>query len=388
MNFRLDFDSTISSAKNVDAGCSFDPKPTENKKRKKKNKGKNKQEEDKEFKEVKYEEEAKKESVMEKKTEKEAKEIEDGATTDDMSLPAAKKPHLSQPEKSETPKAEFSGKKEVEQEPTRNENHELAKEEVKSKNWSEPQEVTTVEDSKSLVNRLCENPPDHISVCCVGENLGTESSKIRMIVISCHPESYVYHLKDETRGLVKDGLLEKLLLDKTITKVYHDIGPVSASLIHEYDILMDGIPIWDISILFGKICLSQMDTDELGVSNKGPFKKWTKQNEDYGKAVSSSYDPDIVGMLYERGKLISDLYRACIKKTDEIVWKTVKKEVFQAAIPSNETFLAEKVKQLKLEKKEKKQAEKPQAAAPQQSQQQQKQQGKSSKGKQGKGRKK
>jgi hypothetical protein len=55
-----------------------------------------------------------------------------------------------------------------------------------------------------------------------------------------------------------------------------------------------------------------MDMDELGYS-KGLFKKWTKQNEDYGKAVSSSYDPNIVGMLYERGKLISDLYRACIK---------------------------------------------------------------------------
>ena len=69
------------------------------------------------------EKEANTEAIKEQKSEKGAKEKEEEASTDDMSLPVAKKQHLSEPARTEQPKAGCSGMKKVEAKPI-NENDE------------------------------------------------------------------------------------------------------------------------------------------------------------------------------------------------------------------------------------------------------------------------
>ncbi|XP_045184601.2 uncharacterized protein LOC123542702 [Mercenaria mercenaria] len=224
--------------------------------------------------------------------------------------------------------------------------------EVKSRNWNDPRMIIDAVESKALVTSLCDNPPAHIAVCCIGQNFGHENSRIRMIVITTHPNSYVYHLDNDNSHLFNDGLLDQLLINKQINKVFHDIRNVSISLIREFDVLMDGTPIWDISMLFSKASpLPQIDLEILHYK-KGIFKMWTMQNEDYGNKMSSSdsFDADMVADLVERGRLIWDLYRLCFKKLNDVLVKKLKKEIFEAAIPSADVFLAEKIKALKLEK--------------------------------------
>ena len=51
-----------------------------------------------------------------------------------------------------------------------------------------------------------------------------------------------------------------------------------------------------------------MDKEELGYK-EGLFKQWAKRNEELSKKLSKCYDPEVVSTLFERGTLISDLYR-------------------------------------------------------------------------------
>lgn len=247
--------------------------------------------------------------------------------------------------------------------------------EVKSEHWNGSVFVTDANHSRDIVDQLCSSESSHIAICCVGQSLGKENSRIRTITISAHPDSFVYHLTDENTSLVKEGHLDQLLLNKEIPKVFHDIGAVSTSLINEYDILMDGIPIWDIQMLLKTVSVAQMDLEELKFS-MSDLKKWTKQNEEYGKKMANSYDEAVVSNLAERGKQMWDLFRLCYRKLDDISKKNVRKEIFQAAIPSTVTFLAEKIEKLKLERKGKNKPDKSEATAQQEQQQQQGKQGK------------
>ena len=84
--------------------------------------------------------------------------------------------------------------------------------------------ITDADQSRCVVEHFLEEAtPDAMAVCCYGGNLGTEKSKIQLLVLVTDDRAYAYHLKDDDESIIKEGNVNKLFNDSRINKVlYHN----------------------------------------------------------------------------------------------------------------------------------------------------------------------
>ena len=81
--------------------------------------------------------------------------------------------------------------------------------------------VSDVEQSMSAVDHVLTSiKPSAMAVCCYGENLGTESGKIRLLVLVMKEKSYIYDIRCNNEDLIEDGRVKELFCHPNINKVY------------------------------------------------------------------------------------------------------------------------------------------------------------------------
>ncbi|WAR19629.1 TRPT1-like protein [Mya arenaria] len=231
--------------------------------------------------------------------------------------------------------------------------------------WNEPALIDEAVKSQKFVKEVLleGSHPSHMVVVCCGEKLGNEDSMVRLIAVFVQPRIIVYPLYDDNKGIVKDGELDKLLNTKDITKVFHNIREVSMSLMMEFDVLLEGTPIWDIKMITDSATLPDIDYERLKETyNYKPkmMKKWATENETIGKQLDGPDVPaEVMKSIIERGKLIDDLYRVSESKLKAEQKKAIKKKVYAAIKPEEkQKTLLEKFEKLKTERKEKEKAKK------------------------------
>ncbi|XP_052270003.1 uncharacterized protein LOC127871281 isoform X2 [Dreissena polymorpha] len=242
--------------------------------------------------------------------------------------------------------------------------------------WREPVTIDDVEVSKCSMDDVISKSGDHndITVMCCGEKFGSRESKLRLLALFSRPNIYIYHLNDENHELLQEGDVLKVLRSKSVTKVLHNVKETSHGLLREYDVLLDGSPIWDIALMFEKVTLTKVELELLKEEfefTPRSFKSWAVENEDW----ASKLTPEVVEKVVRRGKLIDKLYSLCMSHihTPEVT-KKIKSAVYAAANPSEaeDKELYEKYKELTKERQAKEKAEKnaskPEAPKQQQSQ--------------------
>lgn len=79
--------------------------------------------------------------------------------------------------------------------------------------------ISDIESSISVVETLLMKKPEIIAVCCYGDNLGKEESKINVLSLVTDDCAYVYDIKDGKENLIRDGHVKELFDDAEITKV-------------------------------------------------------------------------------------------------------------------------------------------------------------------------
>ena len=82
-------------------------------------------------------------------------------------------------------------------------------------------EITVISDTEasiSAIDSLMMKKPEVLAVCCYGDKLGTEESKILVMSIVTDVCAYVYDTRDGD-DLIKDGHVKELFDDTEITKV-------------------------------------------------------------------------------------------------------------------------------------------------------------------------
>lgn len=79
--------------------------------------------------------------------------------------------------------------------------------------------IADVDASVSAVETLLDKKPEAMAVCCYGDDLGTEKSRIRLLVLVTDELAYAYHLKDGDDCLIKEGHIKNLFEDRDIQKV-------------------------------------------------------------------------------------------------------------------------------------------------------------------------
>ena len=82
-------------------------------------------------------------------------------------------------------------------------------------------EITVISDTEasiSAIDSLMRKKPEVLAVCCYGDKLGTEESKILVMSLVTDVCAYVYDTRDGD-DLIKDGHVKELFDDTEITKV-------------------------------------------------------------------------------------------------------------------------------------------------------------------------
>ena len=80
--------------------------------------------------------------------------------------------------------------------------------------------IADVDHSKCVVRHILEaDKPDAMAVCCYGDLLGTEKSKIQLLVLVTDDQAYAYRLKDDDGTIIKEGNVKELFYDPRINKV-------------------------------------------------------------------------------------------------------------------------------------------------------------------------